>query len=80
MYRLTTVTGESLIARDVEGNGLSKIYGCIPASLWRDRTKLGEISRIASTQAYICNRDYCHSGVTSDENKERNKYKHGDEE
>jgi hypothetical protein len=33
MYRLTRVTGEWLIVRDVEGSGLSKIYGCIPASM-----------------------------------------------
>jgi len=45
MYRLITTTGESLIVRYVEGSGLRKINGCIPAPVWRDRAK------IASTQA-----------------------------
>jgi hypothetical protein len=51
MYRLITMTGESLIVRDVEGSGFYTIYGCIPTSVWRDRAKLGKISRITSTQA-----------------------------
>jgi hypothetical protein len=51
MYRLITITGESLIVRDVEGRGLRTIYVCIPASVWKDRAKLGEISRIAIDQA-----------------------------
>jgi hypothetical protein len=30
MYRLITMTGKSLIVRDVEGSGFYTIYGCIP--------------------------------------------------
>jgi len=51
MYRLITMTGESLIVRDVEGSGLHTICGCIPASVWKDTAKLGEISRRASIPA-----------------------------
>jgi len=45
------MTDESSIVGDIEGSSLHTINGIIPASVWRDRAKLGEISRIASTQA-----------------------------
>jgi len=51
MYRLITINGESLIVRDIERSSLRTIKGIIPAFVWRDRAKLGVISRIASTKA-----------------------------
>ena len=37
MYRLITITGESLIVRDMEGRRLRTNNGIIPASVWRER-------------------------------------------